>query len=49
MDQRYPGYTKLKQSLGECGSRMVDRLQIKTQDGEVRTITFDITDFFGKS
>ena len=44
----YPGYTKLRQSVGRCGRGVADSMQIETRDGEVLMVVFEITSFFGK-
>jgi hypothetical protein len=46
--QNYPGYAKIKQSLNGKGKKYYDIITIKTKDGEVKEIYFDITNFFGK-
>lgn len=47
LSDKYPGYLLQKQSLfvGEDGRRF-DVMEIKTSDGELRSICFDITAFF---
>ena len=45
--QHYPGYTRGMQAVGPHGRRMYDYLTITTAEGKEKTITFDITNFYG--
>jgi hypothetical protein len=44
----YPGYTLIKQSLVNAEGKPYDKMDIKTADGEKKTVYFDISHFFGK-
>ncbi|HET6990920.1 MAG TPA: hypothetical protein VFJ43_06325 [Bacteroidia bacterium] len=44
----YPGYSLIKQSLIEEGGKPYDKMEIKTAEGDKKTIYFDISHFFGK-
>lgn len=46
--KHYPGYTFLQQTLLEKDGKWYDRLDIKTANGDDRSIFFDISSFFGK-
>ena len=49
LHEHYPGWKKLKQSLGgDPSGRKFDRLEIETPTGEKHSVCFDITSFFGK-
>ncbi|MEI9912497.1 MAG: hypothetical protein WDO71_24295 [Bacteroidota bacterium] len=46
--ENYPGYTRIRQSLKGKGEKYYDIITIKTNDGGIKEIYFDITNFFGK-
>lgn len=46
--ENYPGHTLIKQSLHAEGKKHYDIMQIKTKEGNEKSIYFDITNFFGK-
>ena len=48
LSENYPGYTLKSQSLDGKEKRHYDIMQIKTKDGDEKSIYFDITNFFGK-
>jgi hypothetical protein len=46
--QHFGNWTLVKQALQTLGDRYFDEIEIKTSDGATKSITFDITSFFGK-
>ncbi len=46
--QHYPGYKLQQQSLLMNSGKSYDKMHIKTAQGEVKDIYFDISNFFGK-
>ncbi|MBI3510861.1 MAG: hypothetical protein HY064_09355 [Bacteroidetes bacterium] len=44
----YPGYALIKQTLVYNNNKPYDKMDIRTADGEKKTIYFDISAFFGK-
>ena len=46
--QHYPGYRKLDAGMGSCPNRVVDVVEIQTQDGQKLKVMFDITATYGK-
>jgi hypothetical protein len=44
----YPGYSMIQQSLINQEGKPYDKMEIKTADGDKKTIYFDISHFFGK-
>ena len=48
LERRYPGHQKIRQSLISCDGRMADQLEIRTVEGDLVEIYFDIASFFGK-
>lgn len=48
IDKVHPGWKKGEQSLLGGERRNYDRIEYTTPKGEMKTIYFDITDFFGK-
>jgi len=48
LKKNYPGYKLIRQSLSSKEKNYYDVMEIKTADGENKTIYFDITNFFGK-
>lgn len=48
LKDNYPGYTLISQSLSSSNGKPYDVMNIKTKDGDKKTIYFDISNFFGK-
>lgn len=48
LNEHYPGYTRLNQSLTTHNKKPFDILKIKTAEGSEKQIYFDISNFFGK-
>jgi hypothetical protein len=48
LKQKYPGHQVERQALGQCEQRPADVITIRTADGKELTVTFDISEFFGK-
>jgi hypothetical protein len=48
LTKNHPGYKLITQSLSNKGTKHYDLMQIKTAEGEEKTIYFDISKFFGK-
>lgn len=46
--RNHPEWRKGRQSLMSDETRSYDRIEYTTPQGEIKTIYFDITDFFGK-
>lgn len=46
--QNYPGYKLVQQSLAFEKEKPYDIMDIKTADGEKKSIYFDISKFYGK-
>ena len=44
----YPGYSIIEQSLVFNEQKPYDLMKIKTEDGDKKTIYFDISSFYGK-
>ncbi len=43
-----PGWQLEKQSAFKSGNKIYDKMEFRTPDGRLKTIYFDITDFYGK-
>jgi hypothetical protein len=43
-----PGWQLEKQSAFKAGNKIYDKMEFRTPDGRLKTIYFDITDFYGK-
>jgi len=48
LEKRYPGYCQARQSELSSGGKQFDLVELKTADGQVRTIYFDSTSFAAK-
>lgn len=46
--ENYPGYANIKQSHVSRGNRHYDIFKIRTKNGQLKEIYFDITSFYGK-
>jgi ABC-type glycerol-3-phosphate transport system substrate-binding protein len=46
--ENYPGYANIKQSQISRGNRHYDIFKIRTKNGQLKEIYFDITSFYGK-
>ena len=46
--KRYPGWKRRMQSLMDVGDRHYDIIELVGPRGEIKTIYFDITNWFGK-
>ncbi|PKP19124.1 MAG: hypothetical protein CVU05_12060 [Bacteroidetes bacterium HGW-Bacteroidetes-21] len=46
--KNYPGYKTIQQALKKDNNKYYDIIDIKTAQGEKKSIYFDITNFFGK-
>jgi hypothetical protein len=44
----YPGYSLIQQSLINESGKPYDKMEIKTAEGDKKTVYFDISHFFGK-
>jgi len=49
LKQHYPGHKLLEQALGDCRGYTTDKVLIRTAEGKMLTIHFDISGFFGKA
>ena len=43
-----PGWKLERQSEFKTGNKIYDKMEFRTPDGRLKTIYFDITDFYGK-
>jgi hypothetical protein len=48
LKEHYPNYTMEKQELVQHNNKPYDVLYFKTQDGQAKTVYFDISNSFGK-
>lgn len=48
LKEKYPDHSLIQQSLLHERKKSYDAMKIKTKQGDVKTIYFDITKFFGK-
>lgn len=48
IQDHYPGWQHMQQSLIQTDSKIFDRIEIVGPDGIRKTLYFDITDWFGK-
>jgi uncharacterized lipoprotein YmbA len=49
IQENYPGaQIPVQQSLTKCGDKPVDQIEIDTANGRKVTLSFDISNFFGK-
>ncbi|MDD5571133.1 MAG: hypothetical protein PHD97_08250 [Bacteroidales bacterium] len=48
LNKNYPGCKLIKQTLANHDKKPYDIMDIKTTDGEKKSIYFDISNFFGK-
>ena len=48
LKENYPGYVLKGQHMGYSGKKIFDIIDIKTADGESKSVYFDITNFYGK-
>lgn len=45
---KHPGYERQMQSLSTCNDKPADILKIRTADGRVVEVYFDISEYFGR-
>ena len=48
LEENYPGYRMIQQSLNFHDKKPYDILKIKTAEGKIKEIYFDISSFYGK-
>ena len=48
LEENYPGYQSIQQSVTKYNGKPVDIFKIKTKEGKTLEIYFDISSFFGK-
>ncbi len=48
LEDNYPGYKMIQQSLNFHNKKPYDILKIKTANGKTKEIYFDISNFYGK-
>jgi len=48
LEENYPGYKMIRQTLNFKGKKPYDILKIKTAEGQTLEIYFDISNFYGK-
>ena len=48
LEENYPGYKMIQQSLNFKDKKPYDILKIKTAEGKTKEIYFDISNFYGK-
>ena len=48
IQERFPGYSRKRQSLQTSGGKAYDVIEFRSSDGQIHTVYFDVTDFIGK-